>query len=299
MIRTIAKKLDFPLEAIEQFSTDYKGLAERPALFSKFEQAMDRFLNEKGTGFTEDLDALAQESGIPLHSLKMVFYLAAAPIMKERYEARGIAEEIFWESLEDLRCKMMEARAYHGYWGTFSIWFQDFYWCERFKLGRLEYEKRPFRKTRYGNILKGDTVFNCHIPSAGPLTEESVLDSLKKAHAFYKDELKDGILPVTCNSWLLYTPFEGTVFPEGSNIWKFSRIFTKLSEKADPENKSFWRIFNMPYSPETIKDAPEDTGLRRRLKEYLLQGNSMGSSYGILLFDGEKILPPLKEEINI
>ena len=52
MIRTIAEKLDFPHKAIEQFSADYKGLVERPALFSKFEKAMDRFLNEKGNGFT-------------------------------------------------------------------------------------------------------------------------------------------------------------------------------------------------------------------------------------------------------
>ncbi len=297
MIRAITEKLDFPLEAIEQFSADYKGLIERPALFSKFEKAMDRFLNEKGNGFTEDLDTLAQESEIPLHSLKMIFYLAAAVPMKERYDQRGIPEEVYWNSLVDLRCKMMEAHALYGYWGTFSIWFQDFYWCERFMLGRLQYEKRPFRVERYGHIKKGDTVFNCHIPSAGPLTEESVMDSLKKAHAFYRDELTDGILPVVCSTWLLYEPFDGTVFPEGTNLWKFNRMFTRLTSSADPNNGNFWRIFHMRYSPETLKDAPEDTGLRRRMKAYLMEGNTLGSSYGILLFDGDKILPPMEFEL--
>ncbi len=291
MIRFFAEKINFPEEAISEFTQVYQTVTTHPAYRSLFEKAMDRLLNEKGNGFMEELEALSQQSGIHRQPLDMTLLLAAAAPMKERYEAQGIAEEIFWDSLEDLRYKLMENQANHGRWGTFvTFWFQDFYWCERFKLGRLQYEKRFFKFPEYQGIKEGDRVFNCHIPSSGPLTPESVMDSLKKAHAFYKDELTDGILPVVCNSWLLYTPFEGTVFPEGTNLWNFSRMFTKLKETEDPNCNNFWRIFDQEYDPATLKDAPADTGLRRRMKAFLEAGNPMGSAYGILLFDGEKII---------
>ncbi len=291
MIRTVAEKLGFPLEAIDEFSAIYKGLAEKPALSSLFNKAMDRFFTEKGNGFTEDLEILSALSGYHRQQLDMTFLLAAAIPLKYLYFQKNIPEEIYWDSMEDLLYKLMENKANHNRFGTFvTFWFQDFYWCKRFKLGRLQYEKRFFKYPEYRGIKENDPVFNCHIPSCGPLTEESVLNSFKKAHTFYRDELKDGILPLVCNSWLLYPPFEGSVFPEGTNLWKFSRLFTKLKVTDDPACGDFWRIFDMPYDPATLKDAPADTGLRRRLKAHLETGSPMGTAYGILLFDGEKIL---------
>ena len=291
MIRETAEKLNFPPEAIEEFYNVYKGIVEKPEHCTRFNRAMDRFYTEAGNGFLEELTALAEESGFHPQQVDMTFLLAAAQPLKYFYHHNNIPEEIYWDSMEDLRYKLMENKKNYDRWGTFvTFWFQGFFWCERFKLGRLQYEKKLFKYPEYRGIKEGDRVFNCHIPSSGPLTPEAVMDSLKKAHAFYKDELKDGILPVVCNSWLLYTPFMGEVFPEGSNLWEFNKMFTHLREVDDPNCSNFWRIFDQEYDPATLKNAPADTGLRRRLKAFLEAGNPMGSAYCILLFDGEKII---------
>ena len=162
--------------------------------------------------------------------------------------------------------------------------------CKIVKLGRLEYERVAFPFDDYkGVVKKGETVYSCHIPSSGPVTRESVIESLKKAHDFFADELKDGILPVYCSSWMLY-PAHCEVYAEGSNLRKFYDLFDIIAQTEDKTNHNFWRIFDVDYSPETFESAPERTTLQRSFKSYIRQGNCMGTGKGILLFDGEKIL---------
>ena len=133
-------------------------------------------------------------------------------------------------------------------------------------------------------------MLNCHIPSSGPLTPEAVLDSLKRAYSFYADVQKEGILPVVCHSWLLYPPHYELF---GKNTKAFYDLFTVLRQDVSAENGDFWRVFNRPFSEDILTDLPEDTSLRRGFKQFLLAGNKMGSGYGVLLFDGERVLPKL------
>ncbi len=61
-------------------------------------------------------------------------------------------------------------------------------------------------------------------------------------------------------------------------------------EYGDPYH-NFWRVYNMDYTgPESLEKAPEDTGLRRRLKKYLKDGGVIGYGIGYIMFDGEKII---------
>lgn len=110
------------------------------------------------------------------------------------------------------------------------------------------------------------------------------MESLKKAYAFYQP--KDGILKVVCRSWLLYPPHY-EVFPDGGNLRAFYDLFTILRAREDPESKDLWRIFGQNAD---LSDLPDNSTLCQRFKKYLAEGNYMGNGYGILLFDGEKVL---------
>jgi len=138
-------------------------------------------------------------------------------------------------------------------------------------------------------VRGGETVVACHIPSSGPLLTEDVMASLRRAYAFFGNTHRDGKLIVTTSSWLVYPPYQGTVFPVGSNVYRFAALFDVISEK-DTDFGDFWRVFNVPYSKETLANVPEDTSMRRRMKQYLQNGGIMGSGYGVIVFDGEKIV---------
>lgn len=284
MIATIGKRLGFPEEAIEALSADFDKMMTVPGSAQRLLVAMDDLFLAEGENYAAMLHEVAEQAGVHPYAADMVFAIWCAHSLRYVYKQKGWDEEIFWKSMEDLRYKLMECKNVKGVWGSFvAYWFRGFFIGDRHGLGRLQYEPREL-KFAYGDYKEGELVYNCHIPSAGPLTPELVLDSLKKAYEFYKPE--DGILKVVCNSWMLYPPMY-EVYPEGSNLRAFYDLFTILDAKEDTKNHNLWRI----YGAETeIQRLPENSSLQRRLKSYLLEGKDMGSGYGIILFDGEKVL---------
>ena len=273
MIIALAKEIGFPEESLETLARAYSKLEGR------MEEGHNALLNSGS--FMDFMNPLAEETGVHPYTAHMVCLLYTALTLREKYREKGISDAIFLDTVTDLRYKLLECWKVYGVWGTFvGGWYTGFYRFDRFALGRLQYEKVAL-KCDYKHLKEGDTVLNCHIPSSGPVTRESVLDSLKKAYEFYG---YSGLMPLVCSSWMLYQPHY-EVYPENGNLRDFFDLFEILSSKEDPNNNNLWRVTNRMDGV-----VPEDTTLQRRLKAYLDAGNCMGGGYGILLFDGEKII---------
>ena len=292
-IRRISEPLGFPEEAIAYLEECYGKMMAAPGVPDALYEAQELLFTRDDKSFAGALAPIYEASGVHRYSADMVFLLLCAQPLKYVYKAMGYSEELYTETVRDLLFKLRECHDVYGIWGTFvTEWFDKFYTCRRFKLGRMQFETRPYPCDEpFRDIYKkGDTVVGCHIPSCGPLTYESVIDSLKQAYDFYPEHRIDGVLPVYCHSWLMYPPYAGRIFPEGSNMCRFLHTFELVKVEEDRHFPDFFRIFNCDYDPATLADMPEDTGLRRRMKQFLTDGNLMGSGFGFILFDGEKIL---------
>ncbi|MBQ7935422.1 MAG: DUF5596 domain-containing protein [Clostridia bacterium] len=290
MIANLIHELDFPEEAIASLKRDHKAMAALPGGEERLKEAARNMLTAEGISFHETAKALSAQSGVHLYTVELMVQLYAAIPLRKIYQEKGYSDVLYLDTMKDIPCKMMECHGVHGIWGTIaSDWQQGFFRCKRFSLGRLQYEEFPLPIENYKSYKKGDIVYNCHIPSGGSMPMKAVMESFKKAYAFYRSQLKDGILPVHLHSWLIY-PGHYEVYSEGSNLRKFYDLFDVLEPVEKPENPYLWRVFGV----ETCEDytaLPEKTSLQRRFKEYLLSGKCMGSARGMLLFDGEKILP--------
>jgi len=56
-----------------------------------------------------------------------------------------LTDELFWDTIADLKFKLIECHDVYGIWGTFvASWYPWFYTMHRFKLGRLQYEAVHF-----------------------------------------------------------------------------------------------------------------------------------------------------------
>ena len=293
MITEIATKIGFPEEATVYLENCHNELMKDPALYSKLYDAVDLLYINADRSYLAVTESIAEKSGIHKYTVDMIMLLIAARPLRYIYKNAGISEEIFYDTMSDLKCKLYECKNVYGIWGTFVSWWypKTFFALNAFKLGRLEYERVKFPCKEYKDVLKeGDTVYSCHIPSAGPVTPGSVMESLKLAYDFFQPELKDGILPVYCSSWMLHPDHYDKVYHEGSNLKAFYEMFDVFDSCINESNHNFWRIFNEEFSRDTLADAPENTTLQRNFKKYLLAGNNMGTGKGILLFDGEKII---------
>ena len=91
-----------------------------------------------------------------------------------------------------------------------------------------------------------------------------------------------------CGSWLLYPPYRGILSPT-SNVVSFAGDWDILSSQESEEFHDAWRVFGAA-SKLPPEQWPEDTSMRRAYKKWILEGHKAGSGFGVLLFDGEKIL---------
>lgn len=283
------RRIGFPDEAIAFLEKAWGQVCVEQSAKAEYELALELFLTKGEQPYKENIERFAEGAGISPRTAELLVLIGGLSCAKERFLEKGYSEELFLDTMRDLKNKLLECKRVHGVWGTFTIdWLRNYYFCERFALGRLQYEIVEFPFEDYKGVIgQGDKALCCHIPSSGPLKKEEVIESLRRAYAFFPQIVKDGVLTVVCNSWLLY-PKHYPLFKEGSNIRAFYHLFDVVGEWETFGD--FWRIFGYFYEPEKVAQAPEENSLQKASKAYLVAGNTMGGGRGILRFDGEKVL---------
>lgn len=287
------QRLQFPTEVVLRVEQMQALLKSSDKATDLLQQACADFYTPEGSRYEALIAALAQELNIHIYEAALLLLLEATESLPDVYRKNGLPEELMWETLVDITCKIRECHQWYGIWGICNItWFPWFYACKRFKLGRLEYEVISYACTELEGVLhKGDKVLNIHIPSEGPMKPEAVLESMRRAYQFYRKEFDSPVIPIIGYSWLLYPRMYHEVFQPQSNLSAFYELFHIWDAVEDPTNGPFSRVFDCEYSPEVLDTVPADTSLRRNLLAYLRAGNCMGHARGVLFFDGENILP--------
>ena len=86
-----------------------------------------------------------------------------------------------------------------------------------------------------------------------------------------------------CESWLLF-PANKEILPEQSNIRRFLSDYDVYRTREN--NNDLWRIY---YGAEQndFENLPENTGLERAYKKWLLSGHMAGQSWGVYRYEKE------------
>ena len=227
-----------------------------------------------------------------LWALHMVFLCHAFALLWDSYEEKGLSRRMFDETANDLTCKVRECVLVNGDIGTVSVeWFWEFLAMKRFSFGRLQFgcnRVYPFETyTKNGYTVEKDTpVIDCHIPSGGPLTQEMCFDSYRRVWEFWHHLFDDGVIRVICGTHLFYPPYRELY---GENTRLFAENFEVVTVKEYDAFHDSWRFFDTGDTSD-LDRLPTRTSLQRRFIEYMKNGGTHGLSYGVMLFDGEKIV---------
>ena len=236
--------------------------------------------------FEENIKQISKTADINEYTGALVLLLCLTKRLREYYREAGISDDIFRNTVLDLRYKLDECICVHGVVGTFVLkWFWGFFKLERFALGRLQFEVVNFG-TEYeidGVKLTPDTrVLNVHIPRTGTrLDHESVLESYKLAADFYRAELGDKIAFV-CSSWLLFPRHREMLSPT-SNLLAFMNDFDIYTFGEYSNYGEVWRLFDKMYDGEATH-LPADSSLRRAYVDLISRGEKTGWGKGVLLY---------------
>lgn len=286
----LMRDLDFPMDAVGELLDREKEL--KAAGFGRRLEEMAAELMEGETSeerlrkMLADCEALEKETGVHRYTLDLFFLLYCAQILRDRYRGRGFSDQLFVDSMMDLKWKLLECRQVYGVNGIFvGHWYGRFFDMTRFALGRLQFETEHFEAEKYEQdgilVKKGDTVLNMHVPSSGPLTSEKVDEAFQLAAGFYRDLFPDGVIPFVIDSWLL-DPDLMKLLPEG-NTKEFTSRFCLLSYKKHEVFADGWRVFGGEWE-KTPDMLPRKTRLQTAVADYLAAGGKLGEGYGILIW---------------
>ncbi len=297
-IKEMMKKYEYPKEAVRAFTNVELRLDSEPDFSKKFDRIQKEYMLDKTLPVMDMLkriNELADEVNIHRYTLAFVFVMNCTEILKEDYKKAGLPEKLFWDSVDDLRSKLLACIHVKHVPGTFvAEWNDGLLKMTRFSYGRFQYEEWDFPHDDFtmksGKVIhKGDKVINFHIPEyCSPITRQTRLESYKEAYKHYNHLFPDGKVVFCCWSWLLYTK-QREFLPKGSNILDFLDDFEIVEECEKIPFENAWRIFDdaAELPPEKL---PRDSSLRRAYADWLASGHTGGEGLGVFEFDGEKIL---------
>lgn len=275
-------------EKILPIAQDYmrSGRGDRYDPYTQ-EQLIDQKAQaERFLALAEALDPTGEDK----YTLQLLFWLHCVPFLQAVYQRNHIADDVLYDTLCDITYKVNECKKQRGVCGVCVPWFYLIFNFQLFAFGRLQYQTMKYERAdyRFGDytLNNGDVIYGCHIPSSGKLHPELCMDSLDRAYRFFKDQLRGDILPVGCDTWLLYPPYLEKVFAEGSNIKEFSKLFDITQTRCIGKNFSVCgSIFGKAYSGST-KDLPAKTTLQKQFIQYIDNDGDFGYGFGVLLYDG-------------
>ena len=234
----VMEKQEYPAEAKEVIIRAEEKILNNEKANALYETMYRAYWLKKKNfdAFKDKVKALAEMIGEHEHTVKLVLLINCTKPLLALYKKKGISEEIYWNTIIDLKVKMLECIENYGVPGVFvEGWFKQFYTLERFGIGRFQYELADFCEDFYYEhgieLHDSQFVLGMHIPShLGSLDYEVRMDSYKKAYEFFKDRF-DGPMVVCCGSWLLY-PDNLNILPE----------IEKLAETLEGDEKTGVKI---------------------------------------------------------
>lgn len=261
LTRADLERLGFRSDDAADFRRAVAELPSQPERLAGAEALAERFRSQIGQFFLDDY-GVRDHNGPATFDDGLVTMLALVAIADDahaEYARRGVPSDIAWASLADLGQQVHIFRKVFGFFGLFAQW-----WCaENFSgrhlwLGRLQF---TLERDDEGHFL------GVHIPESGPLTPESVDESLALARkigarAYSEYQPRRFML----HSWLIDPGIVEQLHPE-SNFVRFARRF-ELTGESYPgwrDGLFFGFHFEPSLQPVDLSALPGDTSLHRAI----------------------------------
>ncbi|REE67661.1 hypothetical protein A8990_14121 [Paenibacillus taihuensis] len=132
-------------------------------------------------------------------------------------------------------------------------------------------------------LRDGDSVLDIHIAADGKLDIRECGESMREAEQFFARYFPEGgFRAYVCTSWLLDSQFRQLLAPS-QNIVQFLNGFT-LYPSLNNGLEGLKRIFDGQLY-EDWTDAPNDTSLRRIIRQHMIDGHALRDMGGFILPD--------------
>lgn len=125
----LMRKVNFPEDAVEEVLEKTEEL-KKNGNWERIENLAQEIMTELpvGDGLAKKLklaESWEAETGIHKYMLDLLLLMRCWEILKGRYEEQNLSMKIFYDTLDDMRCKLLECREIYGVNGIFVGWWYD------------------------------------------------------------------------------------------------------------------------------------------------------------------------------
>ena len=216
-------------------------------------------------------------------------FAAAMYGFAQRVHPLGVGRDVLLDTFTALHRMMAEYKMQHH-----EIGFREGFWVWRqccgqiLRLGTLEFEYLPqlsAHGARITGLTEGKPVLSVHIPCGCDTGREALDHSYALAKTYFADRpylwYGGGGAPqgIICHTWLLSVALNELLKPE-SGIRRFASDY-RIVEHEEEGRDCIHFLFRVA-SDTPFDQLPEDTSLRRAVKQHLLSGKGIGTGFGLL-----------------
>ena len=267
-IEELIKNLDIPKQFLEKVLDTAKTID-----FSSHQSDIRALCKAESASraYAALLRALGEDAdGVKIFTAE----LFAALQTYENYRNMGIDDKIYYDTMGAMRRRLYESYTEEGCWiFDRSSWAIHHISMSLFRIGALEYQLT----SKYG-----EDVIAVHIPSDADLSNEDLDRSFADARQFFRTYYPwAGDLRIVCERWMLSQRLP-KILKDGSEILNFqSRFHIEFTREGESRVRRVFRISECGLSDINMHTLPEETSLRRAIKEIYKVGGSIGEGYGI------------------
>lgn len=261
-------------------------LALMPRLSPEEADTLARYLTDETVPTSEKRERMTefakQENG---DLLSVLVYMTAAGYTHEKYKAKGMSDDVFYNTFNCLPEKMETHMKHFGTWGYGAVtWPISHLNLTLFRIGRLGYAfvPAPHEPLMAGEevlVAENEPYIYMHISDNEKLV--GFAESVQEARAFFRQfypEYADCVYMT--NTWLL-EPRLAEILPESSNIMQFQKIFN-IYDRYDCRSEVLKRVFGV--EKENLDEYEPTSSLGRAVVTYLKSGKELGRGLGYTKF---------------
>ena len=163
------EKYDYPIDSREVLLNAYDAILNNPETRSFIDNSIKTYSEDMNCDFNllfNEAEKISEKLCIHEYTVKLLLLICLSEAMRKHYETNGYSEDLFNNTILDLKYKLIECKLIKGIDGTFvANWINGFFNLTRFGFKRLQFEMRT-AKVDYLNessfIKAGDPVINVH-----------------------------------------------------------------------------------------------------------------------------------------
>jgi len=117
------EQFEYPMDARKELQSALREILDNKDAYTAFNELIQRYDENMKCDFNAmriQMQKISSKTGIHEYAGFLLLFISLSPKLKQYYLEAGLDEALWFDSMCDLKWKLMECKDVHNIWGTFA-----------------------------------------------------------------------------------------------------------------------------------------------------------------------------------